>query len=284
MRTLNAATIYCVAVVLVGLSTTLNATPIVDGRFDPGEGYTLGRYVNIEVEGKKKSGNIPADDGFLWILHDPATQDLFVNFTQPRTLIDNSYGENSIGWGSSAPSGKNHNFKDLKGSDKAQFIITDADGEALLDFVMDYFSEDCATPSGYASLGVSGKDGKVNTGSEDAFLAWGTSLDYNFNTLGHVLTEDSPAADEDYIVTDPAYSDWLYEVTYEFQIDGTIFEDNGFGELTIPLVHDSPNKIGKNKVYIKVDGVIPEPATVALLGLGSLTLVRKRRKSTASSQ
>ena len=44
----NAITMLFVAVVLAGLSTALNATPIIDGRFDPDEGYTLGRYVNIE--------------------------------------------------------------------------------------------------------------------------------------------------------------------------------------------------------------------------------------------
>jgi len=129
-----------------------------------------------------------------------------------------------------------------------------------------------------------GGDGKVNTGSASSILAWGTSLDYNFNTLGHVLTEDSPAADDHYITADPAYSDWVYEVTYEFRIDGAIFQDNGFGGLTIPVVHDSPNKIGKNHVYIEINGAVPEPATVALLGLGSLTLLGKRRRPTASSQ
>jgi len=154
-RTLNGATICCVAVVLVGLSATLNATPIVDGRFDPGEGYTLGHYVNIEVEGGRRSGNIPADDGVLWVYRDFATADLFANLTQPLTLVDNSYGDNSIGWGSSAPSGKNHNFTNLKGSDKAQVTITDADGDILLDFIMDYLSESSSTSSGYASLGVS---------------------------------------------------------------------------------------------------------------------------------
>jgi len=274
----NALTMLFVAVVLVSLSTALNATPVVDGRFDPGEGYTLGHYVNIEVEGEKKSGNIPADDGVLWTYHDLVTGDLFASLTQPLTLVDNSYGDNSIGWGSSAPSGKNHNFKDLKGSDKAQFAITDADGSILLDFIVDYISESPTASSGYASLGVSGGDGKVNTGSASSILAWGTSLDYNLNTLGHVLTEDSPVADGDYVTANPAYSDWVFEVTYEFLVDGAIFQDNGFGELTIPVVHDSPNKIGKNHVYMEINGVIPEPATVALLGLGSLTLLRKRRK------
>ena len=275
----NAVTMLFIAVVSVSLSTALNAAPIIDGYFDPDEGYTLGCYVNIEVEGEKKSGNVPADDGVLWMHRDLATGDLFVSLTQPLTLVDNSYGENSIGWGSSAPSGKNHNFKDLVGSDKAQFVITDSDDNVLLDFVVDYISESSSASSGYASLGVSGKDGTMNTGSADSILAWGTSLDYNLNKLAHVMTTDSPEADDEYVTADAACADWAFEVTYEFLIDGAIFQNNGFGELTIPVVHDSPNKIAKNKVYVQV----PEPATLGLLGMGSLTLLRKRRKKTISS-
>jgi len=114
MKTVSKVSILCVAIVLGGLPTIVNAGPTIDGRFDPTEGYSKGYWVKLEVEG----GNIPADDGTLWLYHDPHTLDLFANFTQPLTLVDNTYGANSIGWGKNvAPSGKNHNFKDLKGSD-----------------------------------------------------------------------------------------------------------------------------------------------------------------------
>jgi len=273
---LKTATILCAVFILSGLPNLANATPVVDGWFNTSEGYTDGFFVNLEVEGK--GGNIPADDGTLWLYQDTVSGDIFVNFTQPLTLVDNTYGDNAIGWGKGvAPSGKNHKFNDLVGSDKAQFSITDGIGNTVLDFTLDYISESGSAPSGYASLGATGKDGDVDIGSAADILAWSTSLDYNFNTLGFVLTDDSPAADDNYNVADPAYGDWVFEVTYEFQIDGSLFEENGFGGLTIPVLHDSPNKIGKNRVYTQIDGAVPEPTTVCLLGLGGLFFLRKRK-------
>ena len=106
-------------------------------------------------------------------------------------------------------------------------------------------------------------------------LAWGTSLDYNFNTLGHVLTQDSPATDQHY-TENPDFPGWVFDVVYEFKVDGALFAANGFGGLAVPVIHDSPNKIGKNKVYTQIDGVIPEPATIALLGFGSLACLRRK--------
>lgn len=264
----------CVVVALGSLPALATITPIIDGRFDPSEGYTKGLLVTLEVQGDKKSGNVPANNSMLWLFSDPVTSDLFVNFTQPLTLIDNTYGNNAIGWGEHvAPSGKDHKFRSLKGSDKAQFTITDGAENVVFDFTMDYISDSDSAPSGFASLGVTSKDGHVHSGSADSLLAWGTSLDYNFNTLGHVLTEDSPATDEDY-TENPYFPGWVFEVTYEFQIDGNLFRDNGFGGLTIPIVHNSPNKVAKNAVF---PTVVPEPSTMGLLSLGAL-LSRRRKK------
>jgi len=55
------------------------------------------------------------------------------------------------------------------------------------------------------------------------------------------------------------YEYWIFDVIYEFKIDGRLFtgikgglfEEDGF-VLSIPIVHDSPNKIGKNKVYPEI--------------------------------
>ncbi|MBM4087024.1 MAG: PEP-CTERM sorting domain-containing protein, partial [Planctomycetes bacterium] len=65
-----------------------------------------------------------------------------------------------------------------------------------------------------------------------------------------------------------------------------LFSQSGFGSVTVPLVHDSPNKIGGNAVYPVPDGSIqpiPEPATVLLVGLGALGMLGgvARRKRTA---
>jgi len=261
---------------LLAISITLTvaslaqAAPIVDGRVEPGEGYTLGRYVAFAVEGSKTT----VTGGELWVHQDSGSGDVYVAFTQPLSLVDNTYGKNSIGWGDAAPSGKNHNFKDLKGSDKAQFVFTDGLGQAVLDVTVDYISED---GHDYRCLGVSGGDGKVSTGSAGDVLEWGSSLDCNFNTLGYVLTENSPLTDDDY-TENPQYVGWVFEVAYELRVSGDLFRGNGFGDVAIPIVHDSPNKIGKNKVYPDPNGEIPEPATLALLAAACPAALLRRRR------
>ena len=244
-----------------------------------GEGYTQDFFVTLEVEGGKKTGNVPADSGELWLYQNATSGHLSVSFTQPLTLVDNTYGANAIGWGKGvAPSGKNHTFKDLKGSDKAQFTITDGLGDVVFDFTLDYISESGGAPSGFASLGATGNDGTVHVGSTDSLLAWGTSLDYNFNTLGYVLTEASPATDDNY-TENPNFRGWVFETTYEFQVDGGLFAENGFGDLTIPIVHDSPNKIAKGKVYPEINGITPAPGALVLgaMGVGLVGWLRSRR-------
>jgi len=268
-------TALTLAAVLLSLTVPAAAEPFVDGRFDPGEGYTQQSTVDFAVE----RSDVRVTDGSLWTHVDAASGDLFVAFSQPLTLVDNTYGDNSIGWGKGvAPSGKNHNFKDLLGSDKAQFVFTDAAGNVVLDVVMDYISE--AGDGAYDCLGVTGRDGEVNMGTAGWVTEWGSSLDYNFNELGHVLTKDSPLTDDDY-TENPEYAGWVFEVSYEMRIAADAFGDSGFGSVAIPIVHDSPNKIGKNKVYPEITPV-PEPTTLLLSLAGIPLLVARRRRRRVS--
>ncbi len=269
------------AVVVFALAATAWATPVIDGRYDPDEGYDQFSEVSFVVE---KTNLIP-QDGSLWMHQDQITGDVSIYFSQPVTLVDNSYGTNRIGWGKHvAPSGKNHNFSDLTGSDKARFLLTDGLGNLVLDITVDYFSETVKGKKGKPGSGVfdclglfAGGDSAVDVGSVDDLLAWSSTLDYNFNVLGHVLTENSPATDLNYS-ENPDYPGWIYEVGYELKISGEIFGANGLGEVDIAVVHDSPNKIGGNKVYPEVGPPVPEPATMLLMAAGLPLLVRRKRR------
>ena len=260
--------------------TDAGPTPVADGRFDPDEGYSIGHYLHLEVE-KDKDNTVPADDpGELWLHQDAATNDVYFALILPLSLVDNTYGANiATDW-----SPQTHTFKNLKDSDVADFqFVVHAGPDETYSFEIDYLADSAETESGY--------DAKAGGADAASLLAVGTSLDYNFNDRHHVLTTDSPAMSSDYVPVDSDYNDWVFEIIYEGQIDGTLFETGGFGGLTIPVIHVSPNKIAKNRVFPTVDGVIPtgsgvipEPISVAFMGSAFVGVVvcrmRKRRKTT----
>ena len=247
------------------------AAPVIDGRFDPSEGYTSGTYLDLLVE----RAGYTSDQGQLWLYQDQENRDIYAALRLPVTLVDNSYGDNSIGWGDDAASGKHHNFEDIIESDGAEFSLLNNNGESVLHFEIDYFSEN---KDGYSSEIVSTEESKKGkrkgndtSGNLGCVKAFATSMDYNFNMLNLVLTENSPEADSNYNVANATQSEWIFEVVYEVKIDGNIFGCNEFGRLDIPIVHASPNKVGKNKVYPEdTYEPVPEPMTLVLLGLGGL--------------
>jgi hypothetical protein len=118
--------------------------------------------------------------GFMGAL-DPATGDFTMVYDQFPAPNDNSYGVNAVGWGT-----KGHKFSDLTGSDKSGYEVVNPSGTVVLDFYIDYLSATTGTPSGYASLGPFGGDGKVNVGTlTPSDLTWDTSLARNLNNLGY---------------------------------------------------------------------------------------------------
>jgi len=289
-----------VASVLAMLAMASAAVAVtVDGRVEPGE-YLTGYEVSFLVEDAGTVGG-----GELW-LHRAAGGDLVVAFTLPKTLVDNSYGTTAIGWGAAAPSGKNHSFQSLVGSDDGrfafEFVLSGTSGTTLFDVTMDYLhglgshKEDPPYVGGLTT----GGEFEVTVGDAADIVASSTSLAYNWDTFVDPndpndpdraffgKDSDSPAADPDY--GNPTLPGWLYEVTYEFQIDGDVFSGvsidlNDPAFLNIPLIHASPNKIGKNKVWPEIgpqippSPPIPEPVTLVSLlgGVGALVGYVRRR-------
>jgi hypothetical protein len=224
--------------------------------------------------------NTTLNGGFVGILYryvDPSTGDLYIAYVTSLSLVDNTYGKNSHN--SWALSGKSHSFKNLTGSDKAQFLVTRGDGSTLADFTVDYITASTAKstrfpsgfPSGYGSLGAAGGDGKVNTNNtgDSAFFALlstkfqaATSIDYNFNLLPCVKTTDSPQlvaaspANSVFDIASPpeaaACNPWVFEVVYEFRMAGSAFGASGAGTVDVVGQHISPNKLTQNLI-------VPDP-------------------------
>src|SRR5262249_14395459 len=109
--------------------------------------------------------------------------DAVIVFDQFPAPNDNSYGVNPVRWATTG-----HKFSDVTGSDHAGFQVTQ-NGTAKLDFNVDYLSQTTVSadaPSGYASLGPFGGDGKVNTGTlTPSDLTWDTSFARDLNDLGY---------------------------------------------------------------------------------------------------
>ncbi|WP_437636541.1 hypothetical protein [Sorangium sp. So ce854] len=192
-----------------------------------------------------------------------------VRLTLNPAFVDNTYGETAIGWGGGGdqpgdgpkpkPKGhKGHTFKDLVGSDKAQFQMTDGTGELVLDFFVDYISADEAKPSGYGSLGVVGGEGKMLLGDASAIVAATTSLDRDLNACGYgAYTVDSPATDENF-TPNPETPDWDYRVVYDVWVSASAFGAAGFGDATISYVHASPSKYPSDTLTV-TPGPCPPP-------------------------
>ena len=188
------------------------------------------------------------------------TDTVHLRLTFDPTFVDNTYGENSVGWhvGKVGANGKisgptkgGHSFNDLIDSDHAEIILTDANGSAVMQFKLDYLSVDASRPSGYGCLGVTGGEGAMILGDAADVVRWMSSEDLNLNERGYAsYTSDSPATDASF-TANPATPEWDYRVVYEAWIDISAFGSAGFGGATIEYVHASPSKADSNTVDVK---------------------------------
>jgi hypothetical protein len=205
-----------------------------------------------------------------WIVETSDADDdlIHVRLTLNPDFVDNTYGAYAIGWNERGPKGPGgmampagamgpgamgpggpggkaaHSFKDLLGSDHAEFKLSDADGELVLHFKQDYISEDADAPSGYATLGVSGGDGRFLAGDPAALFAFSTSLERNLNACAlDTFVIDSPATDSLFTPVAGAEA-WDYRVVYDVWVHEAAFGSAGFGKASVDFVHASPSKTG----------------------------------------
>lgn len=156
-------------------------------------------------------------------------------YTQSLAVTDTTYGTGaSTDWGS-----KGRLFKALTNSDKAEFRFKNGAGAVVLEFAVDYITASSSHPSGYGTLGVSGGDGGMISGSASNIAFMDTSITANLNQSPefHGFTVNSPSPLS-------AFPKWEVRSIYTVEVKAAAFGPSGFGSVTIPLVHNSAPKQG----------------------------------------
>ena len=171
-----------------------------------------------------------------WTVNSDGTVTIRATFS--KDFVDNTYGASSIGWGT-----RGHRFSDLTQSDMLQLALYNGSNSRVMEFKLDYLSASSSVPSGYKTLGVTGGDGGMITGSASNVVGARTSLSENFNTYGYKLTSNSPATDFAY-TPNANYPNWIFDVWYEVTVKAAPFGASGFGQPKIAGINASPSKIG----------------------------------------
>jgi hypothetical protein len=216
----------------------------------------------------------PANPIGLLFVTDNGDNTVTVRYVQNTAVNDNSYGVNQVGWGTNAPSGKSHKFSDLTGSDAAEFIFKNGAGTTVLDFKVDYISAKTGTPSGYATLGVTGGDGKMLTGAASNVISTMTSFDQTLNSTGLCVSGNCSAGGTNLVVDSPPttsptsytlpsgspYGAWEFTNWYQATVSKTLL--TGAWTVRMGTVHNSPSKT-------TVDAVVPTPCPPTTTGLST---------------
>ena len=269
--------------------TTLTNVVVVDDNGTPnfdGDDFTVGTIASLPPGGSQTfhaTVNLPVS---LCVSNSPGTNagtlivtvlpsgDIQVDLRQARTLNDNVYGTPATadGWSS-------HKFSDLTGSDKAEFRFTDGNGKVVLDFFMDYISAATSAkfgdgvtvsyPSGYGTLGATGGDGSVVTGSASNILTCWSTLQKDLNQApafyGYIINSPTPES---------SFPTWDYVDGYSVVISKNAFGAAGFGGVTIPNIHNSPAKTGANQVTpVPCGGCITNTADAGINVNGVLAIM-----------
>jgi hypothetical protein len=245
-------------VTLIASSTTLPLSATVEPGSTANEGIWYG-YVIVFYNHQPPPEETPCPAGSFSFSFS-ASGDLNIKYDQFPAPNDNSYGVNAVGWTS-----HDHKFNDLVGSDHAGFQLVDGNGVIKLQFNVDYLSANASAPSGYASLGVNGGDGKMLVGTATGISAT-TSLDKNLNNINipglfnaaHVqqfgsvnLFIDSPPTDAahlTYNISDPTLAGWDFHNTYFVTVTAAKLASIGFDpntwkvEPSLTQLHNSPAK------------------------------------------
>jgi len=108
------------------------AWPIADGLIGVDEGYT---HI-FQLAPSKVCDKNPGDVATVQLAQDDQTHDVFLSLVLPTSYVDNSYGDNAVGW----VHPPHHRFKDLLNSDVVR-IRFDKGGHAAMDFTLDYLAE-----------------------------------------------------------------------------------------------------------------------------------------------
>lgn len=284
-----------IVVLLAYMVVELRAAPIVDGKFEGlAEGYdlTLNLVFNLENSGEVHGGHVS------FATDRSGSGDHFMYYSMPRAYVDNTYGDNAVGWGK-----KGHTFDALLLSDKfgintpVQFNTLTS---GVVKVIIDYLAEEKlggGPPLGYRSGGVKQgedaslikNDGSVVSGDATGIKEVATSLEYNINRFASAediandtgVILNSPESDENYNPLNSQYNDWIWDVGYEFRFDESWFDSRwtnrnevlnliGLGE-----PHASPAK----DLYLN-SVVVPEPSTYMLMivSLIGYCFFRKRCK------